>query len=389
MNQQKYITQQGGRFYFRRRIPGLSTVLSPIFVSLGTSDPKFAHTWSRKLAAEFDELLDSFLFILEELPEEVMARYMTVCLQQCLSDMRRQHRMERMTGRIGLMTSDSRDMIRIAVETLLSDGIRKAFPASRINPEWSAKMLETIMRFYRAEADAICNPGMKDRLAKEFTSITGETLRSQEHMAQIIEAYLHARLAALRAMDQHVEVQAAKFRDLALPMLAETATVRPDLSLASTTTYPSPIHCNPASRTDRNETVDAVLTETQILTPGVTLIKGPLTFEALNTQFSNAAACDEAVHRSPKTQPFGIDVAGACGFQLRNWLPSTPTARGIRIFTSSRPRCLWVDTSTGGRAFGGIPAKASSRNSRTASLTVARRWVSPALNAATSTSSAA
>ncbi|SNR52697.1 DUF6538 domain-containing protein, partial [Puniceibacterium sediminis] len=312
MKQQKYMTRQGGRYYFRRRIPGLSTALSAIFVSLGTSDPKFAHTWSRKLAAEFDELLDSFLFILEELPEEVMARYMTVCLQQCLSDMRRQHRMERMTGRLGSMSPDSRDMIRVAVETLLCDGIRKAFPASRINPEWSAKTLEAIMRFYRAEADAVCNPGMKDRLAKEFTSITGETLRSQEHMAQIIEAYLHARLAALSAMEDHVEVQAARFRDLSMQMVAETVTIGPDPSSASSTTNPSPALANPAIRGARNKSVDTVLTESDVLTPGVALIKGPLTLEALNTQFATAAACDEALHRSPKTQPFGIDIAGAC-----------------------------------------------------------------------------
>ena len=312
MNQQKYITQQGGRFYFRRRIPGLSTVLSPIFVSLGTSDPKFAHTWSWKLTAEFDELLDSFLFVLEELPEKLMARYMTVCLQQCLSDMRRQHRMERMTGRIGSMSSDSRDMTCIAVETLLSDGIRKAFPPSRINPEWPAETLESVLRFYRAEADAICNQEMKGRLAKEFTSITGETLRSEEHMAQIIEAYLHARLAALRAMDHYVEVQAANFRDLAMQMVAETVTVEPNPSSASWTTNPSPVQANPPSRSAQNEPVDAIQTKTQILTPGVKLINGPLTLEALNTQFANAAACDEALHRSPKALPYGVDIAGAC-----------------------------------------------------------------------------
>ncbi|SDW98620.1 hypothetical protein [Roseicitreum antarcticum] len=188
MHQQKYVTQQGGRCYFRRRIPGLSTALSPIFVSLGTSDLKFAHTWSWKLTAEFDELLDSFLFMLEELPEEVMAWYMTVCLQQCLSDMRRQHRMERMTGRLGSMSTENRELARIAVETLLADGIRKAFPANRIRPDWSASTLENVMRFYRAEANAISNAGMKDRLAKDFTAITGKTFRSQEHLAQIMDA---------------------------------------------------------------------------------------------------------------------------------------------------------------------------------------------------------
>lgn len=105
-------------------------------MSLGTSDPKFSHTWSCKLTAEFDELLDSFLFLVEELSEEAVVRYMAVCLQQCLSDMRRQDRMERMTRRLEAMKTENRELARIAVETLLADGIRKAFPANRTFPDW-------------------------------------------------------------------------------------------------------------------------------------------------------------------------------------------------------------------------------------------------------------
>lgn len=67
--------------------------------------------------------------------------------------MRRQHRMERVTGRIGLMPSDSRDMMGSAVETLLSDGIRKVFFANRVNPEWSAETPDASLRFYRGKAE--------------------------------------------------------------------------------------------------------------------------------------------------------------------------------------------------------------------------------------------
>ena len=44
-------------------------------------------------------MLDAFLFAVDELPEDLIARYMTVRLQHAVTDMRRQYRMERQTGR--------------------------------------------------------------------------------------------------------------------------------------------------------------------------------------------------------------------------------------------------------------------------------------------------
>lgn len=63
--------------------------------------------------------------------------------------------------------------------------------------------------------------------------------------------------------------------------------------------------------------------------------------------------------------------------------------RGTNRLTSSRPRCVWVVANTGGRNWGGTPAKATSVQSPTARSTAPRAERSPALNAATSTSSPA
>ncbi len=72
MKHQKYLFKNGENFYFRRRIPGLSTILSPVFLSLGTKSEFFAHTWLLKLTMEFDDMLDVFLFAVDELPENLI-----------------------------------------------------------------------------------------------------------------------------------------------------------------------------------------------------------------------------------------------------------------------------------------------------------------------------
>ena len=48
------------------------------------------------------------------------------------------------------------------------------------------------------------------------------------------------------------------------------------------------------------------------MTPGVSLIKGDMTMDAITEQFTRARDADEVTDRDPETEPFGIDVAGAC-----------------------------------------------------------------------------
>ncbi|WP_407706272.1 DUF6538 domain-containing protein [Sulfitobacter faviae] len=59
-----YLYHQRGQYYFRRRIPELSTSRSPILVSLGTKDPNLALTCVGTLTMEFENVLDAFAFVL-------------------------------------------------------------------------------------------------------------------------------------------------------------------------------------------------------------------------------------------------------------------------------------------------------------------------------------
>ncbi|MGM0742097.1 MAG: hypothetical protein ACQEVT_11025, partial [Pseudomonadota bacterium] len=88
--QGKYLLIRSGRFYFRRRIAGLSTYFKPLTLSLGTTDRESAILWSGRVVVEFDRMLNSFVSMTPELPEELVAQCIQVCLSQTLSQVTRQ-----------------------------------------------------------------------------------------------------------------------------------------------------------------------------------------------------------------------------------------------------------------------------------------------------------
>ncbi|WP_296427598.1 hypothetical protein, partial [Yoonia sp.] len=316
MRHQKYLFEKDGIFYFRRRIPGFSTVISPLLLSLGTKSEAFARTWLLKLTMEFDDMLDTFLYALDELPENLIARYMSVRLQHAISDLRRQHRMERMSGRVSRTNPSNLEAQRLALETLLRDGIQKTFPHYRIRPDWTEDELKDVMLAYRAEADLALSPALKTQLAREFFETTGFTTGSFEHHAQILEIYLHSKITSLDTIDDQRIQRSNAFRDMSKKLNAQhqVTSLLSDNDLLDcsvrTISRPHAQDLNPQS--DLWPPITAEKTPAPVLTPGVELITEPLTILALNTQFAAAAACDEELHRGSNDEPFGIDIAGAC-----------------------------------------------------------------------------
>lgn len=98
MPRSSYLYQQRGQYYFCRRIPELSTSRSPVLVSLGTKDPNFALTCVGKLTMGFENVLDALTFVLGEIPENLLHRYMKVRLTQSIQESRRQRRLEWVLG---------------------------------------------------------------------------------------------------------------------------------------------------------------------------------------------------------------------------------------------------------------------------------------------------
>ncbi|MEY8883082.1 hypothetical protein [Donghicola sp. XS_ASV15] len=143
-------------------------------------------------------MFDSFIFMAPPLPDDLVARYFRHCLEDSLFTMRRQVRMARMSGRFGAEDETRLSLMPMILQSLLEDGIRESLPLQRVAPEWSPATLGIAMHLYSVEARRIQSPEETRRIQQIFPAIKTPDLTSAEHTGQLREAYIAARLAALR-----------------------------------------------------------------------------------------------------------------------------------------------------------------------------------------------
>lgn len=304
----RYLHERTDGYYFRRRIPGSSRKNRPIMLRLPMRDEKFAHTSIEILSREFITLFESFVCLQPPLPENLVHAYIHATLSESLETIRRQHRMARMSGRARPEDGMRRDALLIAIENLVEDGLQKTFPPSAIDPDWSPAFLEAVVHQHATERDAILSPQRTEQLCETFRKLSGFAPHGLEHIGQIREAFLMARATALRSLTSQHEAQKEAFSTLATqimdttgPAPAAPAQVEP---LSQQVTPPTH-RTNPVSR--------PVVPECRyVLTPSVSLIDSDMTMDAIAEQFTRARDADEVTDRDPETEPFGIDIAGAC-----------------------------------------------------------------------------
>lgn len=238
-------------------------------------------------------MISSLILLAPALPEEVVSKYMVASLRYVLPEFHRKVRMERMTGR-GLQDGAwLRDIHKLAVLTLLEDGVHPTFPAHRIDPTWTPAQLEMVLIVYQQEYNRLMSPEARRTIAKRFTETTGATLNSMEHHAQIREADLKVRLAALSSVTKRQKEIYLSEADALLTSLDSDQVepvVRADQQAPEpgTTTTPPDINKKHAP-----------------LTPGVELIDGTFTVAELMRQF--AAAQSET---SEAAGSYTRDIAG-------------------------------------------------------------------------------
>lgn len=288
----KYLYRQGHRFYFRRRIPGLSPKIGPVVIPLGTTDQRSASILTGRITVEFDRMISSLILFAPALPEEVVSKYMATSLRQVLPEFHRKVRMERMTGR-GLQDGAwFRDIHKLAVLTLLEDGVHPTFPPHRIDPAWTPAQLEMALSVYQQEYNRLMSPEARRTMAKKFTETTGATLNSMEHHAQVREADLKVRLAALSSVTSRQKETYLSEADALLTSLhaeqAEPVLVTEPAAEAVTTATPPATNKNLAT-----------------LTRGVDLIDGTFTVGELMKQFAAAQSEPE-----PGDGSYTRDIAG-------------------------------------------------------------------------------
>lgn len=194
----RYLYRKRDRFHFRRRLPGLSTYTAPVSIPLGTTDAGLAHIWIGHLSQEFDRMFDSFIMLAPPLPDTLVARYFERCLEQSLSDLRRQIRMARMMGRFGAGDELRQALLPMIYESFIEDGFRANLPIHRVDPDWPQETLDAALHLYAVEARKMRSSETDTQLERALGEISEVRVTGAEHMAQLREAHVRARLEALR-----------------------------------------------------------------------------------------------------------------------------------------------------------------------------------------------
>ncbi|WP_366140501.1 DUF6538 domain-containing protein [uncultured Tateyamaria sp.] len=125
MNPSPYLCQRRGLFYFRRRIPRLSTYTSAVMVSLGTTDQKSAHRSCVQLTVYMDLMLDELadITLSDEALRSFMQGELRAFLQRLLSKRRLQHIDGSLTAAKLRLQQVEAQVLRSIVEHGLTDEI--------------------------------------------------------------------------------------------------------------------------------------------------------------------------------------------------------------------------------------------------------------------------
>ena len=125
-----YLTTRRGIFFFRRRIPGLSTGLSPVMLSMGTTDRRLAFRLCVQLTAIMDRMLDAATHI--NLPDAEVTAFFQAELRRELASLRAARVMERMDGSLTAERAVEHRLEAYALRSLVEDGLRDAMPEERL-----------------------------------------------------------------------------------------------------------------------------------------------------------------------------------------------------------------------------------------------------------------
>lgn len=125
-----YLSQRRGTYYFRRRVPRLSTCFRPVLVSLGTTDRKRGHKFCIQLTAYMERMLDGNLH--NSLPEADVATFFQVELRRYLADLRVERVVERIDGSMTTQKARTNRLEAFVLRSLVEDGLRKEMPPARL-----------------------------------------------------------------------------------------------------------------------------------------------------------------------------------------------------------------------------------------------------------------
>lgn len=307
-----YLCTRRGRFYFRRRIPKFSTYHMPVMVSLGTTDHSAATRLCVQLTAHMDRMLDNDLHI--DLPTADVSAFFKAELARCVASVHRMRMVERMDGSLSAEKMRRNRLETFVLRGMVEHGLSEDIAAERLHllDEDERPIAQDIQASLFRE---FISPGFN---AKVQLRAKAESGLSQLEVLQLRWAAVEARMAAHEAAETIPLHNAIGARDSAVSMLRAlvqeavggVAPISTSIVEPNGPSDPVEAHLVPADLPYVSSSITA------FLTPGVSLIEGRMTGNAIIKQF-------EAARQQPKEvdfdgsaenvvveRSFGDDIAG-------------------------------------------------------------------------------
>jgi integrase len=297
-----YLTKRRGIFFFRRRVPGLSTCLSPVMLSMGTTDRRSAFRLCVQLTAQMDRMLDTDTHI--NLPDAEVTAFFQAELRRVLASLRAARVMERMDGSLTADRALEHRLEAYALRSLVVDGLRDEMPDDRVDnlPEAERAIAVKIHSNLFRE---FMSPGFNQKLLyRAQPSVPIQDLSEHEKLL-LRWATVEAQMAAHDALEKvplHRAEEACHFAEELLRRILSTSAFTHDDGGTAYQAGMAPMAVAFPALTAAQPDVSAPVGP--CLTPGVALISGRITAHALYAQ-------RDAANSQPKDLAFQGEAESA------------------------------------------------------------------------------
>jgi len=246
------------------------------------------------MSDEIDVMFEHLLVDKDEIPEHLIAQYIDFCMRRTVIYLKQARRESRMSMEAPADVARHDEIRRKVLAFLVEDGLNNILPPHRIAEFPNPGDLKDAMWIHARECKRVATSLKNPNFRYAADRIFGMDSKTEGQIYQINQAYLTAR--------------AAVYDDVYPPR----PEILNDIEKGS--------HDVPPGEPDVAQHEQA--NTNTLLTDGVTLHDGALTHEILDDQFAKARASNEALDRSPKSNPFSHDLAGVCERSIKRDLAS-------------------------------------------------------------------
>jgi len=307
-----YLTQRRKIYFFRRRVPRLSTGLSPVMVSLGTTDRRSAYRLCMQLTARMDQMLDEKTHIF--LPDADVAAFFKAELRRCVDELRRTRVIEHMDGSLTAERVSRHRLEAFVLRSLNEDGLRDQMPDERIS-QLSEEDREEAANIQHEMFKKFISPAFNNALQRRAVPDERVSNLSEFEKLQLRWKTVEANMAAHHAL-QNVPLHASEDACRSAEQILTTMmSIEPEDRKPNPSTEQRNLPSDPGITSHPLSPITPTST-TKLLTPGVDAIKGPINAEAIYRQRDQALAqpedetFDGDAHDVVVEQVYGEDLFG-------------------------------------------------------------------------------